>query len=101
MLNVNKFFLFRQVINKTRAYLSPGRAQIICFESVPPPIVLSVRNSDITFCESSRGVVYDMFSLCNHALCVITVLFFKGDENVQLQFIIIIQDLKEQVVSTL
>lgn len=93
MSNVTKFFLFRQVINETRAYLSPGRAQIICFESVPPPIALSVRNSDITVRESSSGVVYDSFFLCNHALCVITVLFFEGEENVQLHFIIIIKDL--------
>lgn len=93
MSNVTKFFLFRQVINKTRAYLSPGCAQIICFESVPPPITLSVRNSDITFRESSRGVGYDSFFLCNHALCVITVLFFEGEEIVKLLFIIIIKDL--------
>lgn len=61
MSNVTDFFLFRRVINETRAYLSPGRAQMICFESVPPPIALSVRNSNITFRESSRGVVYDSF----------------------------------------
>lgn len=88
MSNVTKFFLFRQVINETRAYLSPGRAQMICFESVPPPIALSVRNSDITFRESSR-VVYDSFFLCNHALYAITVPFFEGEESVQLQFMII------------